>query len=1257
MNIAARINISGNSGNYRKKNSIFENRLLFLHKPLYILNMSFLKQLFTIGFLIFILFPSFAQPANDDFANAIAIGSNSCSADAAYTTINGTPDQLAGSCWNNSGPQFNVWFSFVATTANIKITVDRGGTKGSQRRTQLALWEADGTTEVGCKLYAFNDEDVILEAVGTLTMGDTYYISVDAFNTSYDGTFTLCLADNDISYDFYEGAIDVNSIMNSCSADAAYTTVGGTADQLAGSCWNNTGPRYNRWFSFVATTANIKVTVDRGGTKGSQRRTQLALWEADGTTEVGCKLYAFNDEDAILEIVGGLTIGNTYYISVDAFNTSYDGSFTLCLADNDITYDFYEGAIEIPDINNFCSADAAYTTVGGTADQIAGSCWNNSGPRYNRWFYFVAVTDGIRVTVERGGSKGGQRRTQIGIWQANGTSQVACKRYAFDTENVVVEAVGTLNPGSTYYISVDAFNTSYDGSFTLCVDDSPSYDYYEGAIELTDLNNWCSVNAEFTTIGGTADQLAGSCWNNSGPRFNRWFKFTAISPNVTITVDRGGAQGGQRRTQMALWEADGITEVDCQRYSFDNEDVSITNTGLTIGNDYYISVDAFNTSYDGSFTLCVSNIDEIYYSRADGPWTTNSTWSTIGVGGVAAADYPQAGDVVNIEGHLVTITGTSEVAAEVNLNAATSATDLSITASGALAISGLLRITNPGNNINSSVSVTNSTLSILDDFVIDRNGGTANLAVTIDNSALSINRGFIINSTAGVNNNTVDLTNSSTLTTTEELTLNNTGGPKSIITVDNSTLTITEDLTYIASADNMNEISLLNTAVLSLRKDVVRGSPAYGVLSTVAGTTVNFNSTTNLQNFPHTTGSGSGDTFTYFDVTVDNTRISSPQLTLDGDVIINGTLTLTNGEIESTSIDLLRLAAGASTSGASVASFVNGPMLKVGNTDFEFPVGDANFWQPISVTNLTGAASIQFLAEYIAQAHPDITTLKTPDPNGVLNNVSGLEYWNLTNFGTATNADVTLFWKDQTRSVIDNSADLQIAHYTGTEWENLGQSSINFSDPGSITVTGVSTFSPFTFGSLGSGVNPLPVELLYFEVAAKGNAVNLTWATAIEYNSALFYIQRSSDGFSYDDLVEVASVGNSFERIDYSYLDKSPLNNRSYYRLIQEDIDGTQTLLGTESVLMDLPSTPTTFYPNPNRDGILSIRTTLNGSGNSTLILYDLQGRIVFNKKLESQTTGFVVIEVDLPQSLEKGIYIAEFSTLDSKLSQRLVLE
>ena len=450
---------------------------------------------------------------------------NSCSPDAAFTTYGMTGDKNAGSCWN-TGPDYNVWFKFTATTPNIKITIDRGGAKGTIQRVNVALWQSDGATEIACKRYISNDDVVVLEDVGDLTPGQVYYISVDNNYYAYRGSFTLCLADNDISYDFYEGAQDVSSLINGCSADAAYTTYGMTGDKNAGSCWN-TGPDYNVWFKFQATTPNMKITIDRGGAKGTIQRVNVALWQSDGTTEIACKRYISNTDVVVLEDVGDLTPGQWYYISVDNNYYAYRGSFTLCLDDNAVSYDFYEGALDVSSLINSCSADAAYTTYGMTGDKNPGSCWD-TGPDYNVWFKFQATTSNMKITIDRGGSKGTIQRVNVALWQSDGTTEIACKRYINNTDVVELEAVGDLTPGQWYYISVDNNYYAYRGSFTLCLEDNAiSYDFYEGALDVSSLINGCSADAAYTTYGMTGDKNAGSCWN-TGPDYNVWFKFHDI---------------------------------------------------------------------------------------------------------------------------------------------------------------------------------------------------------------------------------------------------------------------------------------------------------------------------------------------------------------------------------------------------------------------------------------------------------------------------------------------------------------------------------------------------------------------------------------------------------------------------------------------------------------------------------------------------------------------------------------------------------
>ena len=367
-----------------------------------------------------------------------------------------------------------------------------------------------------------------------------------------------------------------------------------------------------------------------------------------------------------------------------------------------------------------------------------------------------------------------------------------------------------------------------------------------------------------------------------------------------------------------------------------------------------------------------------------------------------------------------------------------------------------------------------------------------------------------------------------------------------------------------------------------------------------------------------------------------------------GDILLNdglnisGVLTLTDGIIN-TQFNDFTMNSGSSTTGASAASFIYGRITKVGNTDFEFPIGDGTDWAPLAIANLTGDAATQFTADYVRQPYIDTEQLLTGDPNGDLNNVSVLEYWNLTNSGTASAADVTLFWKDQTFSSITDYGDLQIAHYNGSVWENMGQNVIVSSDPGSITVTGVSSFSPFTFGS-ATGSNPLPVDLVSFNAREENDKVLLDWQTASELNNDFFEIQRSEDGENWMVIGEVDGNGTINEVIEYGYTDARPLFGSSYYRLRQVDFDGQFEYSPVRSVNIQHSgrSLEVTLYPNPTTGDNINIRLiSTNRRNNVKIRLIDFSGKIFLNEFVDVKK--FVRDQRIIPcKKLQKGIYILE---------------
>ncbi len=133
-------------------------------------------------------------------------------------------------------------------------------------------------------------------------------------------------------------------------------------------------------------------------------------------------------------------------------------------------------------------------------------------------------------------------------------------------------------------------------------------------------------------------------------------------------------------------------------------------------------------------------------------------------------------------------------------------------------------------------------------------------------------------------------------------------------------------------------------------------------------------------------------------------------------------------------------------------------------------------------------------------------------------------------------------------------------------------------------VTALANNTRFTLGTTNITNTPLPIELISFEARDQGDGhVRLDWATASEQNNEEFTVERSFDGYDWQDVVKVPGAVNSTQLINYSAVDANSKGPVCYYRLRQTDLDGTSTL--SEVVAVELPLKEeqlTEVYPNPS---------------------------------------------------------------------------
>lgn len=160
---------------------------------------------------------------------------------------------------------------------------------------------------------------------------------------------------------------------------------------------------------------------------------------------------------------------------------------------------------------------------------------------------------------------------------------------------------------------------------------------------------------------------------------------------------------------------------------------------------------------------------------------------------------------------------------------------------------------------------------------------------------------------------------------------------------------------------------------------------------------------------------------------------------------------------------------------------------------------------------------------------------------------------------------------------------------------------------------------PDSRGILNAGQLILPVVLTKLTVEAKGTAASVLWQTAIEENSDYFIVEHSTDGRYFSQIGKVKAFGFSQESIDYQFMDYQPARGINYYRLKQQDFDGTIHDHGIVSVSFDDSGKETLLvFPNP-----VDKQATITWQGEAeTLKLSDANGRLLRTIVLNQDPEG-----------------------------------
>lgn len=572
---------------------------------------------------------------------------------------------------------------------------------------------------------------------------------------------------------------------------------------------------------------------------------------------------------------------------------------------------------------------------------------------------------------------------------------------------------------------------------------------------------------------------------------------------------------------------------------------------------------------------------------------------------------------------------------------------------------------------------------------LDMNGGTLNITrnlnmngiagkdalVTLDGACtVTVGDTLYLNHTGG-NLTYVYLGNSSgsPVLTLGALKLLDSGGGQSRFRMWNSSsVTVNGNVMLTAATAAQLDIAVYNTSRFKLKGSFFRAAAPnrFGILSVATSAFVEYIGTSGTQTLAGDAGSG-GDAFTYGNVVFNNSSSTCPSILMSAAegvaTIPSGcNLAFTNGVVSSSSSAYIIISNTATVSGASNASYVDGPIRKVGNQAFTFPIGGAFAgvpnYQPATISAPSNNTH-HFTAEY-----------RAADPNGsynvnsldaTLNHISRNEYWIINRTNGASNVNVTLSW-DGSSGGVTNMAQLRVARWDGTTWRDHGNGGTTGANAAGTVITSaaVTTFaatSPFTLASTTSN-NPLPIELVNFEAIPNETEVNLVWATASEKNNDHFSLERSADGKTFTELVQIPGAFNSSILKNYNWNDVRPLSGYSYYRLRQVDENGDFTYSPVRSVLFAAkdPLSVFTVYPNPSNGTFVKLKIKdVVTSGSSTDIgveLFDMNGLKIYSAtSLKFDDEGGAMLKFD--NTLKPGVYAINLTTENSLEKQLLVID
>lgn len=553
----------------------------------------------------------------------------------------------------------------------------------------------------------------------------------------------------------------------------------------------------------------------------------------------------------------------------------------------------------------------------------------------------------------------------------------------------------------------------------------------------------------------------------------------------------------------------------------------------------------------------------------------------------------------------------------------------------------------PTYNIDGNLTINNGTLDLSQYSGSNNNKGTSIINLK---GNLTINGGQITETASGVGKGIINFTGTSVQNFIKNGTISNTidAEIKSAAILSMSTFPFTGSGSFTVSSGSTLRIGSANgiTSSGSAGNIQVSGARSFsttasyeynGMLSQVTGNGL----PSTVSNITFNNSSG---------VTLTNSVSSRGDVVLENGVVITGAKSLIVG----TSVS--QIGSVSRTNG-----WVNGnlsrwiPMLTTGT--FIFPVGVSNYNEYSATYTLAPTLGGLMTVSFI-QSSPVSSGLPLTESNAYkVNTIGAKGYWTIA-------ASLGLVGGVYRISVLGNGftgisdvANVRILSRLSSilPWSLLGSHANGTGSLASALATRTGLGLPQQI-TLGWGYNALPIELISFDAKVEGEKVLLSWSTAAEINNDYFTLERSADGRSFEDIGKLRGSGNTTTRRDYSFIDESPLNGESYYRLRQTDYDGKFEIFDPKHISIKkqiLDDSKLVVWPNPFEDHF-DVEIESEESAEISISILGMDGRTIKTATVFMNAPGLHWSFFD-GKNLIPGTYILRVQLNNEVLSRKLI--